>query len=444
LGDCSSHSVRRGGPRSLRGNPWTRTTSTRGPPLSFTREGRTVRRVLFGRSAEEKRLETLLAHARGGRSSALVLRGEAGIGKTALLEHAVERAEGFRVLRALGVETEAEIAFAGLQQLLRPVVDAFAELPAHQARALGTALALEDGPVPERLVVSAATLTLLAGAAGERPLLCVVDDAHWLDDASAETLVFTARRLHAEGVVLLFAACEPEKAVFSAEGLPELPVHGLAPAAAKALLAERAPSLAERMADQLVALTRGNPLALLELPRSLDPARRADAAPLDEPLPVSAEIERAFLGARRRSHPRRGARSYSSRRATPETPRRSGRRSRRTGSTPRRSQTRVPPGSSWRSGSSSATRSPGLPSTSSRGPRIAGQRTRRSRRPRPSPTGAPGTSPRPPTGRTRRSRRRWRLRPRRRAVAAASPPRRRHSSALRSSRPTPRRGPGGC
>lgn len=251
--------------------------------------------MLVGRSTEEKRLEALLERAAAGMSATLVLRGEAGIGKTALLDRAVGRADGFRVLRAVGVESEAAIAYAGLQQLLRPVVGAFAELPAHQARALGTALALEEGPAPERLLVAAATLTLLAVAADERPLLCVVDDAQWLDDATAETLVFAARRLQAEGVLLIFAARDPATTVFSAHGLPEMRVQGLATAAAKTLLTDRAPDLADRAADRLVEVTRGNPLALLELPAGLNAAQRAGAAPLDEPLTVSAEIERAFL-----------------------------------------------------------------------------------------------------------------------------------------------------
>ena len=251
--------------------------------------------MLVGRSAEEKRIEKLLDRARRGRSSAIVLRGEAGIGKTALLEHAADQADDFHVLRAIGVESEAEIAFAGLQQLLRPVVHAFAELPTHQARALGTALALEDGPVPGRIVVSAATLTLLAAAADDRPLLCVVDDAQWLDHASAETLVFAARRLHSEGVVVLFAAREPEKAFFSAAGVEELRVRGLSSTEAKVLLAHSASELAQRTADDIVGLSRGNPLALLELPRFLTDAQRAGRVPLDERVPVSAEIERIFL-----------------------------------------------------------------------------------------------------------------------------------------------------
>jgi DNA-binding CsgD family transcriptional regulator len=254
--------------------------------LSFCRERRTVIAVLIGRSGEEKRLEMLLEEGRSGRSGALVLRGEAGVGKTALLEYAVGQAEGFRVLRALGVSSEAEIAFAGLQQLLRPIMQALAGLPGHQMQALSTALAIEEGPAPEpeRLTVSAGTLSLLAGAGEDGPLLCAV-----------EALTFAARRLHAEGVVMLFAAREPERTVFPAPGIPELRVEGLAPVAARALLAERVPDLAGRTAEQLVGLARGNPLALLELPRMLSGPLRAGRTPLTEPLAVDAQIERAFL-----------------------------------------------------------------------------------------------------------------------------------------------------
>jgi DNA-binding CsgD family transcriptional regulator len=251
--------------------------------------------MLFGRDVECARIDAVLDIARGRRSGSLVLRGEAGIGKSVLLEYAIERAEGFRVLRAMGVESEAELAFAGVQQLVRPVVDSMAELPPLQARALRTALAIEQGPAPERLAVSVATLSLLAAAADEQPLLCVVDDAHWLDQASGEALTFAARRLHADAVVLLFAAREPETAVFLAPGLPELTLQGLASPAARALLGASAPDIADRAADRLVELTNGNPLALLEIPRALSKEQRAGRAPLDEPLPVGAEIERAFL-----------------------------------------------------------------------------------------------------------------------------------------------------
>jgi DNA-binding NarL/FixJ family response regulator len=252
--------------------------------------------MLFGRHVECARVDAVLDAARERRSGSLVLRGEAGIGKTALLDYAVERAEGFRVLRVLGVESEAELAFAGLQQMVRPVMDVLAELPAPQSTALKTAFAIEDGPAPERLTVSVAVLSVLAAAADEQPLLCVVDDAQWLDQATAESLTFAARRLYAEEVVMLFAAREPETAVFPAAGIPELRLEGLAAVDARALLAMRAPDLAGYVADQLVERTRGNPLALLEIPRALSKQQQLARALLDEPLPVGAEIERAFLG----------------------------------------------------------------------------------------------------------------------------------------------------
>ncbi len=208
--------------------------------------------MLFGRDVECARIGAVLDAARERRSGALVLRGEAGIGKSALLEYAVERAEDFRLLRVLGVESEAEIAFAGAHQLLRPIMHALSELPPLQARALAKAFALEEGPAPERLTVCVGTLSLLAAAAEERPLLCVVDDAHWLDQASAEALTFAARRLYAEEVVMLFAAREPETVLFPAVGLPDLRVERLSSAAAKALLIARAPDLAEHTADRLI------------------------------------------------------------------------------------------------------------------------------------------------------------------------------------------------
>jgi DNA-binding CsgD family transcriptional regulator len=251
--------------------------------------------MLVGRDAERARLDAVLEAARERRSSSLVLRGEAGIGKTVLLEYAIEQAEGFRALRALGVESEAELAFAGVQQLVRPILDCLSELPRPQARALGTALALEEGPPPEGLAVSLAVLSLLAAAADEQPLLCVVDDAHWLDRASAEALTFVARRLQAERVVMLFAAREPETATFAAPGLPELTVLGLPPAEARALLSVTTPALADRSAERLVEVARGNPLALLEIPRAMSPEQRAGRDPPDKPLPVGAEIQRVFV-----------------------------------------------------------------------------------------------------------------------------------------------------
>jgi DNA-binding CsgD family transcriptional regulator len=251
--------------------------------------------MLFGRELECARLDAALDSAREHRSAALVLRGDAGIGKSALLDYAVDRADGFDVLRALGVESEAEIAYAGVQELLRPATDAISQLPLPQAEAIRRVFAVDDGPAPERLTVSLAILSLLAAAAEECPVVCVVDDAHWLDRASAEALTFAARRFHAEDVVMLFAAREHEAAVFTAAGTPELRVEPLTTDAARALLAARAPSLAAPTADRLVALTGGNPLALVEIARALSADQQRGRAPLDDPLPVRTEIERAFL-----------------------------------------------------------------------------------------------------------------------------------------------------
>jgi DNA-binding CsgD family transcriptional regulator len=251
--------------------------------------------MLVGRDAECARIDALLGAARGRRSAALVVRGEAGIGKTALLDYAVERSGGFRVLRALGAESEAELPFAGVQQLLHPILDALAAVPPGQARAFKTALGVETGPAPERLIVSVATLTLLAAAAEEEPLLCVIDDAHWLDQASAETLTFAARRQYAEQVVMLFAAREPEKAVFVADGLENLTLLGLPAADARTLLEATEPGLSDQTADRIVALTHGNPLALLEVPRALSEEHRAGRAPIEGPLPVGPGVERLFL-----------------------------------------------------------------------------------------------------------------------------------------------------
>jgi DNA-binding CsgD family transcriptional regulator len=250
--------------------------------------------MLVGRELECARIDAVLDAARGRRSGALVLRGEAGIGKTALLEYAVAQAGDFRVLRALGVESEAELPFAALQQLLRPVLDAATELPLLQSRALRTAFAIEAGPAPERLTVSVATLSLLAAAAEDGPILCVVDDAHWLDQASSEVVTFAARRVEAEAIALFFAAREPETAHFSAEGVPELRVQGLGGDAARALLVE-GPDLADPVAQRLLELTEGNPLALIEIPRALSMQQRLGQQPFDEPLPIGSVIERAFL-----------------------------------------------------------------------------------------------------------------------------------------------------
>jgi DNA-binding CsgD family transcriptional regulator len=225
--------------------------------------------ALCGRRREREVLDALVAGAREGRSGALVLRGEAGVGKTALFEHLVGAAAGLRVLRAVGVESEMELPFAALHHLLGPLLDRMAPLPRPQRDALRTVFGLGDGPVPDRFLVGLAVLGLLAEAADERPLLCVVDDAQWLDRASAQALAFAARRVQAESIVLCFATREP---VADLEGLPELSLEGLDDADARALLASVVGGPVDRrILDRMVAEGRGNPLALLELaPTALD------------------------------------------------------------------------------------------------------------------------------------------------------------------------------
>src|SRR5882724_3506482 len=222
--------------------------------------------MLRGRLDECAVLDGLLDGARGGRSGVLVLRGEAGIGKTALLEHASESASDATLLRAVGVESEMELAFAALHQLCAPVDDFVDRLPAPQREALEITFGVSAGPAPDRFLVALAALSLFSEAAQERPLLCVIDDAQWLDRASAQVLAFVARRLLAEPVALVFAVREPGEEL-ELGNLPVMVIGGLNDSDARALLDSVVPGrLDERVRDQIVAETRGNPLALLELP----------------------------------------------------------------------------------------------------------------------------------------------------------------------------------
>jgi DNA-binding CsgD family transcriptional regulator len=249
--------------------------------------------TLRGRRDERAVLGGLLGDARAGRSGVLVLRGEAGIGKTALLRRAIESASDFRLLRAVGVESEMEIAFAALHQLYAPVGEFVDRLPAPQRDALEVTFGVTAGAAPDRFLVALATLSVFSEAAQERPLLCVVDDAQWLDLASAQVLGFVARRLLAEPVVLLFAARETTAAFAD---LPELLVEGLADGDARKLLASVIPGrVDDRVVDQLVAEARGNPLALLELPRGLSPAQLAGGFGLPGALSLQGRIEQTFL-----------------------------------------------------------------------------------------------------------------------------------------------------
>ena len=224
----------------------------------------------------------------------LVLRGEAGIGKTALVEYAAERGKGCRALRAVGVESEMELPFAGLHQLCSPLFDGLERLPPPQREALGTAFGLSSGTRPDRFLVGLALLSLLSDAADQEPLLCLIDDAQWLDQSSAQVLAFVARRLQAEPIVLLFA--EREAGEFGElAGLPELRLDGLSDAQARELLASVITvPLDDRVRERLVAETHGNPLALLELPHGLSPADLAGGFALTAALPLPSRIEESF------------------------------------------------------------------------------------------------------------------------------------------------------
>ncbi|HET9737874.1 MAG TPA: AAA family ATPase [Solirubrobacteraceae bacterium] len=250
--------------------------------------------MLTGRTAECALLDRRLAAAHTGQSAVLVLRGEPGVGKTALLGYVAERAEGCRVVRALGVEAEMELPFAGLQQLCMPLLDGLERLPPPQRAVLDTALGRTSGAPPDRFLVGLAVLGLLSDTAEERPLVCLIDDAQWLDRSSAQVLAFVARRLQAESVVLLFAEREPVEHDELVR-LPDLRVTGLSHADARDLLMSAISGpLDDRVRDQILAEARGNPLALLELPRDVPPALRAGGFGLPNARPLRGVIETSF------------------------------------------------------------------------------------------------------------------------------------------------------
>ena len=248
----------------------------------------------------------LLDEARGSRGGALVVRGQPGVGKSALLADLVNRAgsdvgPGMQVLRTQGIESESPLPFAALQRLLRPVMRHVEHLPARQATALRAAFGETDTAAGDRFLVFLATLSLLAEAAEESPVLCVVDDAHWLDEASTAALLFVARRLGPERVALLFAARDGDVRRFESGELPELVVGGIDAAAATALLTDRAGvPVADDVRDRLMRQTGGNPLALVELPGSLTPAQLAGREPLPSDLPLTEGVQRVFLDRSRR------------------------------------------------------------------------------------------------------------------------------------------------
>jgi DNA-binding CsgD family transcriptional regulator len=263
------------------------------------------RLVLHGREQERAQLAALVEQARGGTAAVLVMVGEPGVGKSALLDDLVasQRGRDVRVLSTAGVESESPLPFAALHRLLRPVAP-FDQLPPPQARALRIAFGLEDGPPVEPFLVGVATLSALTGAsAPDRPVLCLVDDAQWLDTASADALLFAARQLSADPVAMVFAARSGEAgaAVFAPAALPVLALGGIDDRAARRLLEQRSgDSLPDDIADRLVRETGGNPLALLELPAGLSPDVLRGAAPLPPLLTLTAGVERAFLDRSRR------------------------------------------------------------------------------------------------------------------------------------------------
>jgi DNA-binding CsgD family transcriptional regulator len=247
---------------------------------------------LLGRRREREVLERLLEAARDGHGGVVAVYGEPGVGKTALLDYAIEAGADYRVARTVGVEGEIELAFAALQHLCSPSLDLTERLPDPQRDALEVAFGLSAGRPPNPFLVGLAVLNLLSETAEEQPLLCVVDDAQWLDRASARVLAFVARRLLAEKIAMVFAAREPIEAL---EGFAELQVEPLGRRDARALLDAVLPArLDERVLERIVVETRGNPLALLELPRGLSPAQLAGGFGLPAALPLSAGIEESF------------------------------------------------------------------------------------------------------------------------------------------------------
>jgi DNA-binding CsgD family transcriptional regulator len=247
---------------------------------------------LLGRQSERETLDRLLDGAREERGAVLALHGEAGVGKTSLLEYAAEAAGDFQTVRVSGVEGEMELPFATVQQLVSPFAESTEHLPKPQREALGIAFGLRSGPAPDRFLVGLATLGVLSEAAEDRPLLALVDDAQWLDDSSAQALAFVARRLAAERIVLLFSTRKPGELL---DRLPKLEVGPLGRVDSRALLESALPArLDEHVLDRIVLETRGNPLALLELPRGLTPTQLAGGFGLPVTKTMPANIEESF------------------------------------------------------------------------------------------------------------------------------------------------------
>jgi DNA-binding CsgD family transcriptional regulator len=251
---------------------------------------------LLGRDAEARRLDQIVAAARQGRSAVLAVRGEAGVGKTALLDYAQAEAADLQVIRIDCVESEMELSFAAVHQLLRPFLATLGILPAPQRAALRLAFGVAEGQAPDRFLVGLAALGLLAGQASRKPLLCLVDDAHCLDQESADVLAFVARRLDADSIAIVFAVREPAPEPDRLDGLPELRLAGLAEEDARALLAAAAGTrLSRPVADQVIAETGGNPLALIEIGRELADGGLDGDPFLSGPLPLGRRLEQRYL-----------------------------------------------------------------------------------------------------------------------------------------------------
>jgi DNA-binding CsgD family transcriptional regulator len=249
----------------------------------------------LGRTRERERLDALLAQVRDGHSAVLVIRGEPGIGKTALLRYAARQASGLRTSEVEGVQAEMELAFAGIHQLCAPMLDGLKRLAAPQRNALGVALGIASGAAPDRFLVAVAVLNLLSESAEERPLLCLVDDAQWLDAASVQALGFVARRLTAEPVAMVFSLREPVT-TRALDGLPQLSLEGLDEPDARALLSRALPGrLDDRVRDRIIAETGGNPLALMELSERMSPSERAAGFAAEVAGDLPGRLEEQFL-----------------------------------------------------------------------------------------------------------------------------------------------------
>ncbi|TCN42134.1 putative ATPase [Kribbella orskensis] len=260
--------------------------------------------MLVGREPESAQLAELVEQARHGSARSLVVHGEPGVGKTALLEELLGNVGDALTLRTQGLEAEAPLAFAALHRLLLPVMRLREILPGPQSRALRVAFGEEEGPAVEPFMVAVATLSMLTAAAEERLVLCMVDDAHWLDSGTADALLFAARRLGADRVLMVFSARDGVPTPFSPAGIQDLTLAGLDPSAARALLDERGDlSRSEEVTQRLIAETGGNPLALLELPTKLSRAELEGSSPLPAQLHLTTRVEQSFVDRCRRLPP---------------------------------------------------------------------------------------------------------------------------------------------